>query len=79
MYVNKCLYFFSSSSNVDSPVTASALYRNLEEITDNGRSSENQMECCICLERQSDMSLPCAHNYCEICIDKWLVMIAIRF
>ncbi|CAB3989950.1 RING finger 141, partial [Paramuricea clavata] len=28
-------------------------------------------ECCICMERHSDVSLACAHSYCKECIHQW--------
>lgn len=28
-------------------------------------------ECCICLERKPEVSLPCAHSYCTPCIEQW--------
>ncbi|XP_035784703.1 RING finger protein 141-like [Anopheles albimanus] len=30
-----------------------------------------QNECCICLERKPEVSLPCAHSYCMPCIEQW--------
>ncbi|XP_023242112.1 RING finger protein 141-like [Centruroides sculpturatus] len=31
------------------------------------------MECCICMERDSEITLPCAHSYCLVCIEQWNV------
>ncbi|XP_055638054.1 RING finger protein 141-like [Toxorhynchites rutilus septentrionalis] len=28
-------------------------------------------ECCICMERKPEVSLPCAHSYCAPCIEQW--------
>lgn len=28
-------------------------------------------ECCICMERKPEVSLPCAHSYCLACIEQW--------
>ena len=28
-------------------------------------------ECCICMERHSDVSLACTHSYCKECIHQW--------
>lgn len=30
-------------------------------------------ECCICMERKPETTLPCAHSYCMKCIDEWNV------
>ncbi|XP_058827827.1 RING finger protein 141-like [Topomyia yanbarensis] len=34
-------------------------------------STEEAAECCICLERKPEVSLPCAHSYCTPCIEQW--------
>ncbi|XP_067142168.1 RING finger protein 141-like [Centruroides vittatus] len=30
-------------------------------------------ECCICMERDFEITLPCAHSYCLVCIEQWNV------
>lgn len=28
-------------------------------------------QCCICFDRKQDMTLPCAHSYCNTCFEEW--------
>uniref|UniRef100_A0A182RL75 RING finger protein 141 n=1 Tax=Anopheles funestus TaxID=62324 RepID=A0A182RL75_ANOFN len=62
----------SSSANVSSAfvfpecTTASILMAQVDSITDGDHN-----ECCICLERKPEVSLPCAHSYCVPCIEQW--------
>lgn len=37
----------------------------------NENAYEPSTECCICLERKQEIILPCAHSYCQRCIDMW--------
>ena len=30
-------------------------------------------ECCICMENVPKIILPCAHRFCERCVDAWYV------
>ena len=30
-------------------------------------------DCCICMERKPEVSLPCTHSYCLACIEQWYV------
>ncbi|XKL61224.1 hypothetical protein PGB90_008281 [Kerria lacca] len=39
-------------------------------INDNCQEST---ECCICLERKQEITLPCTHSYCQQCITLWNV------
>ncbi|KAL9695756.1 hypothetical protein quinque_015041 [Culex quinquefasciatus] len=36
-----------------------------------GAAEPDCNECCICLERKPEVSLPCAHSYCTPCIEQW--------
>ncbi len=31
----------------------------------------NDNECCICLDRQSNLVLPCTHKFCDECFHQW--------
>ncbi|XP_017768056.1 PREDICTED: RING finger protein 141-like isoform X2 [Nicrophorus vespilloides] len=48
-------------------ISVSKFYDNIDDIS----SAEKQNECCICLERKTDILLPCAHTYCKQCIEEW--------
>ncbi|CAN7939653.1 unnamed protein product, partial [Ixodes hexagonus] len=30
-------------------------------------------ECCVCMERKPEVTLPCTHSYCLFCIEQWNV------
>ena len=36
-------------------------------------STKEEEECVICMDRKASIMLPCAHAYCEQCIEAWLV------
>ncbi|XP_053663520.1 RING finger protein 141-like [Anopheles marshallii] len=65
-----------SSANVSSAfvfpecTTASILMAQVDSITSVDPDGEHN-ECCICLERKPEVSLPCAHSYCMPCIEQW--------
>ncbi|XP_048779811.1 RING finger protein 141-like isoform X2 [Ostrea edulis] len=53
-------------SSLPSNICASAIFDGVgPEVDDN--------ECCICMENRSEIMLPCAHQFCEGCIDRWNV------
>uniref|UniRef100_A0A182W4A3 RING finger protein 141 n=1 Tax=Anopheles minimus TaxID=112268 RepID=A0A182W4A3_9DIPT len=66
----------SSSANVSSSfvfpecTTASILMDQVNSITAIDPEGDHN-ECCICLERKPEVSLPCAHSYCMPCIEQW--------
>uniref|UniRef100_U5EX62 RING finger protein 141 n=1 Tax=Corethrella appendiculata TaxID=1370023 RepID=U5EX62_9DIPT len=68
----------SSGSSAANDLTASILMDHLDNIScstssSSGSGAEEITECCICLDRKPQVSLPCAHVYCLPCIEQWNV------
>ncbi|XP_050071514.1 RING finger protein 141-like [Anopheles maculipalpis] len=64
----------SSSSGFVFPdcTTASILMAQVDSIAGQPEpDGDHPDECCICLERKPEVSLPCAHSYCMPCIEQW--------
>ncbi|XP_059082645.1 RING finger protein 141-like [Tigriopus californicus] len=57
------------AADVASLVDASTAAAEVE--TTVGSNQEGLDECCICLERRSELILPCAHSFCSPCIEQW--------
>lgn len=62
-------------------LTTSTFFNHLDDVTKGGYYNMEQSECCICLERQPEVSLPCTHSYCVPCIEEWynILITYIRF
>jgi len=45
----------------------------IDAVFDESSTKEDE-ECVICMDRKAAVILPCAHAYCEQCIDTWLVI-----
>ncbi|XP_046852489.1 RING finger protein 141-like [Xenia sp. Carnegie-2017] len=55
-----------NTSETNDDLTISLILSRVDEI-----QREVVEECCICMERNSDVSLACAHSYCKECIHLW--------
>ncbi|XP_061175582.1 RING finger protein 141-like [Saccostrea echinata] len=53
-------------SSLPNDICASVIFEGVGQ-------EEDDNECCICMENRSEIILPCAHQFCEGCIDTWNV------
>ena len=58
----------SLNTKKESFLTTSSFFNHLDDVTG---GAEPPAECCICLERQIEVTLPCTHSYCSPCIEQW--------
>ncbi|XP_053678342.1 RING finger protein 141-like [Anopheles nili] len=57
-------------AQVDAITAAHSRYGSTNELLQQVEINDHN-ECCICLERKPEVSLPCAHSYCMPCIEQW--------
>ncbi|KAK4886569.1 hypothetical protein RN001_002840 [Aquatica leii] len=67
--VQQCKSLTKSETEATKYLSTSSFFNHLDEVA--GLSNVEQSECCICLERQTEVSLPCTHSYCLPCIEQW--------
>ncbi|XP_046546053.1 RING finger protein 141-like [Haliotis rubra] len=51
-------------------ITASKIF---DEVASSNLGVADENECCICMDRKSEIILSCNHEFCETCIDSWNV------
>lgn len=69
---NLNIFIIRSAENANqSDIIMSDVFDQIDSLEHNDGTNE----CVICFERKPEVTLPCAHSYCNACIEEWYVSI----